>query len=256
MKRPKDILAGGVLAVPALFLAALMVLPFVALIADGGLLAIGRGFECRLTWPALRLSLWTTTLATVVIVVGGTPLAWILSRSRSRLARAFETFLQLPMVIPPAVGGIALLLTFGPHGMLGSWLAPLGFNPKSSATAVIMAQVFVSSPLYIQSAVVAFARASASQAVSLRSALPAARPWLLNGAAMSWARALGEFGATLMFAGNIGGLTQTLPLAIYVALGLDLRTAQGLSLLLVLVAFALLMLFRLVNRPPKTPGDH
>jgi molybdate transport system permease protein len=251
MKGPKDILAGCALAVPALFLAALLVLPFVALIADGGFLAIARGFECRLTWPALRLSLWTTTLATLIIVVGGTPLAWMLSRSRSRLARAFETFLQLPMVIPPAVGGIALLLTFGPQGMLGALLLPLGFNPKSSASAVIMAQVFVSSPLYIQSAVVAFARAGAHSA-SLRAALPAARPWLLNGAAMSWARALGEFGATLMFAGNISGLTQTLPLAIYVALGLDVRTAQGLSLLLVLVAFTLLMLLRLIARVPKS----
>lgn len=248
MKRPQDIFARGVLALPALFLAALLVLPFVALVADGGFLAIGRGFECQLTWPALRLSLWTTTIATLVIVVGGTPLAWMLSRSRSRLARAFETFLQLPMVISPAVGGIALLLTFGPQGMLGALLAPLGFNPKFSPVAVIMAQVFVSSPLYIQSALVAFARAGVKQPASLREALPLARPWLLNGAAMSWARALGEFGATLMFAGNIGGLTQTLPLAIYVALGLDLRTAQGLSLFLVLVAFALLMLLRLVNR--------
>jgi len=255
MKRPKDILVRSALVVPALFLATLLVLPFVALIADGGLLAIGRGFECRITWPALRLSLWTTTVAALLIVVGGTPLAWILSRSRSRLARAFETFLQLPMVIPPAVGGIALLLTFGPQGMLGAWLAPLGFNPKSSASAVIMAQVFVSSPLYIQSAVVAFARAS-GQAESLRAALPLARPWLLNGAAMSWARALGEFGATLMFAGNISGLTQTLPLAIYVALGLDVRTAQGLSLLLVLVAFTLLMALRLINRVPKSSAGH
>jgi molybdate transport system permease protein len=256
MKRPKDVLARGALAVPAVFLGGLMVLPFVALIADGGFLAIARGLECKLTWPALRLSLWTTSIATLVIVLGGTPLAWMLSRSRSRLARAFETFLQLPMVIPPAVGGIALLLTFGPQGMLGAWLAPLGFNPRFSSVAVIMAQVFVSAPLYIQSAVVAFARVLSPQPVSLRAALPLARPWLLNGAAMSWARALGEFGATLMFAGNIGGLTQTLPLAIYVALGLDLRTAQGLSLLLVLVAFALLMLLRLVNRLPKTSKSH
>lgn len=255
MPRTKEILARSALTLPALFLAALLVLPFVALIADGGLVAIGRGFECRLTWPALRLSLWTTTIATAVIVVGGTPLAWMLSRSRSRLARAFETFLQLPMVIPPAVGGIALLLTFGPKGMLGALLVPLGFNPKSSASAVIMAQVFVSSPLYIQSAVVAFARAGAHSA-TLRAALPLAQPWLLNGAAMSWARALGEFGATLMFAGNISGLTQTLPLAIYVALGLDVRTAQGLSLLLVLVAFTLLMSLRLIARVPKPSANH
>ena len=261
MQPSKGVLFQSLMAVSAVLLGCLLVLPFVALFADGGILAISRGLECSLTWPALRLSLWTTTVSTMLVVLGGTPLAWLLSRSRLRLARYFETFLQLPMVIPPAVGGIALLLTFGPEGLLGRWLAPLGFNPQFSPVAVVMAQVFVSAPFFIQAAVQAFGRldpgviAGARETgatpshIFLHLALPSAKPWLIGGAAMSWARALGEFGATLMFAGNLTGRTQTLPLAIYVALGLDVRTAQALSLLLVLVAFALLMSLRRFNRP-------
>ena len=261
MNSGKRFIFPSLLAVPAVLLGGLLALPFVALFADGGLLAISRGLECSLTWPALRLSLWTTTVSTMLVVLGGTPLAWLLSRSQWRLARYFETFLQLPMVIPPAVGGIALLLTFGPEGLLGRWLAPLGFHPQFSAIAVVMAQVFVSAPFFIQAAVQAFGRLDAMALAGARKSgdtpariflsmtLSSAKPWLISGATMSWARALGEFGATLMFAGNLTGRTQTLPLAIYVALGLDVRTAQSLSLLLVLVAFALLMLLRRFNRP-------
>jgi molybdate transport system permease protein len=248
-----------------------LVLPFVALVLDGGPEAIWRGLGCSLTWPALRLSLGTTLISVVLVVVGGTPLAWWLARSRWRSARWLEILLQLPVVIPPAVGGIALLLAFGRRGLFGGILERLGWTPAFSVVAVIMAQVFVSAPFYLQAAVQAFGRLDPNLLAVARSlgaspprlffrvALPLARPWLIGGAAMSWARALGEFGATLMFAGNMTGKTQTLPLAIYTALELDIHTAQALSLLLVVFAFALLLSLRRFNRgveltrQPATP---
>jgi molybdate transport system permease protein len=237
-----------------------LVLPFVALVFDGGPEAIWRGLGCSLTWPALRLSLGTTLISVVLVVVGGTPLAWWLAHSRWRSARWLEILLQLPVVIPPAVGGIALLLAFGRRGLFGGTLERLGWTPAFSVVAVIMAQVFVSAPFYLQAAVQAFGRLDPNLLAVARSlgaspprlfvrvALPLARPWLIGGAAMSWARALGEFGATLMFAGNMTGKTQTLPLAIYTALELDIHTAQALSLLLVVFAFALLLFLRRFNR--------
>ncbi|MGB8296738.1 MAG: ABC transporter permease [Polyangia bacterium] len=240
-----------------------LVLPFVALVFDGGPEAIWRGLGCSLTWPALRLSLATTLVSVALVVVGGTPLAWWLARSRWRSARWLEILLQLPVVIPPAVGGIALLLAFGRRGLFGGPLERLGWTPAFSAAAVVMAQVFVSAPFYLQAAVQAFGRLNPSLLAVARSlgaspprllfrvALPLARPWLIGGAAMSWARALGEFGATLMFAGNMTGKTQTLPLAIYTALELDIHTAQALSLLLVSFAFALLLFLRRFNRDPE-----
>ena len=245
------------------FLLLFLVLPFVALVLDGGPASILRGLGCALTWPALRLSLATTSISIVFVVVGGTPLAWWLARSRWRSARWLEILLQLPVVIPPAVGGIALLLAFGRNGLFGRTLERMGFTPAFSAVAVIMAQIFVSAPFYLQAAVQAFGRLDPNLLAVARSlgaspprlffrvALPLARPWLIGGAAMSWARALGEFGATLMFAGNMMGKTQTLPLAIYTALELDIHTAQALSLLLVGFAFALLLFLRRFNRGPE-----
>ncbi len=250
------------MAVLAAGLGTLLVLPFVALLLDGGPLSILRGFACALTLPALRLSLETTTVAVLFVVLGGTPLAWWLARCRWRSAKGLETLLQLPVVIPPAVGGIALLLAFGRRGLFGGVLEWLGFSPSFNSVAVVMAQVFVSAPFFLHAAVLAFRRldpgllavgrslGASPPRVFLRIALPLARPSLLHGAAMSWARALGEFGATLMFAGNMTGRTQTLPLAIYTALELDIRTAQALSLLLVLFAFALLLVLRRFNRLP------
>ncbi len=241
----------------------LLVVPFVALLLDGGPGAIWRGFDCSLTWPALRLSLVTTAISTIVVILGGTPLSWWLARSRLRSARWLETMLQLPVVIPPAVGGIALLLAFGRRGLLGGLLERLGFAPSFSTLAVVMAQTFVAAPFYLQAATLAFTRLDPKLLAVARSlgasppklfwsvALPLARPALIGGAAMSWARALGEFGATLMFAGNLTGKTQTLPLAIYTALEIDLRTAQALSLLLVGFAFALLLVLRRINQPPR-----
>ena len=255
------------MAVLAAMLGTLLVLPFVALVLDGGPRSILRGFECALTLPALRLSMETTAIAVVLVVLGGTPLAWWLARSKWRSARWLETLLQLPVVIPPAVGGIALLLAFGRRGLFGGWLERMGFSPSFSTVAVVMAQIFVSAPFYLHAAVLAFGRLNQDLLAAGRSlgaspprlffrvVLPLSKPALLGGAAMSWARALGEFGATLMFAGNMTGKTQTLPLAVYTALEIDIRTAQALSLLLVLFAFALLLALRWINQPSSAGPD-
>jgi molybdate transport system permease protein len=233
-----------------------LALPLLALYATASLSDVQLGLHHPLVWPALKLSVFTTLTTSVIVVALGTPLAWTLAGQRSRFARAIETALQLPIVIPPAVAGVAMLLAFGRRGLLSGVLYPSGWSVTFTTAAVIMAEVFVSAPFYVQAASSAFRRidpqlivvartfGAAPFSVFFRVALPLAAPGLVAGAAMSWARALGEFGATLMFAGNLEGRTQTLPLAIYTALESDMRAAQALSMLLVLVAFGLLLLIR------------
>lgn len=214
------------------------------------------GLRHPLVLPALKLTLFTTTASLLVIVSLGTPLSWLIARGRGRVARVLEIVVGLPIVMPPAVAGIALLLAFGRRGPFAGWLYPEGTSAAFSTLAVIMAEVFVAAPFFLQTAITSFraldpellivARSLGASPARLfaRIALPLAFPGLVAGAAMSWARALGEFGATLMFAGNLPGRTTTLPLAIYTALESDLRTARALSLILVLVAFVLLIVIR------------
>jgi molybdate transport system permease protein len=211
------------------------------------------GLAHPIVWPALRLSIVTTVLSLLVVVLFGTPLAWLLARRRGRFGRLLETAIQLPIVIPPAVAGVALLVAFGRRGLLSSLVYPEGWSVAFTMGAVVMAQVFVSAAFFVQAATSAFRRidenlllvartfGASPLRLFLRIGLPLAAPGLIAGAALCWARALGEFGATLMFAGNLAGRTQTLPLAIYTALESDLRAAQALSLVLVAVAFGLLV---------------
>ena len=237
-------------------LLAFLVLPIVALFSTVPLGDIQAGLQHSLVWPALRLSM-LTTLCSLVFVIGlGTPLAWTLANRRGRLFAIAETAVQLPIVVPPAVAGIAMLLAFGRRGLLAGLLYPRGESVGFTTAAVVMAEIFVSAPFYVQAATSAFRRIDArwitvaqtfgasELQVLFRVALPLAAPALVAGAAMSWARALGEFGATLMFAGNLEGRTQTLPLAIYTALESDMRAAQALSILLVVFAFGLLIVIR------------
>ncbi|HKP63062.1 MAG TPA: ABC transporter permease [Polyangiales bacterium] len=242
-----------------------LALPVFALLVTSSPDKLLAGLRHPITLPALALSVATTSVALGLTVLGGTPLAFWLSRCGGGWARAVEVLVQLPMVIPPAVAGIALLFSFGRRGVFGPLLEGAGFSVAFSAAAVVMAQVFVGAPFYVQAAAAAFASLDAQllavartlgaspARVFFRVALPLARDGLIAGAAMAWARALGEFGATLMFAGNLPGRTQTLPLAIYTALESDLRAAQALSLLLVLFAFALLLVLRSRQRSPGRP---
>jgi molybdate transport system permease protein len=250
----------GVLPVLGGLLVALLLLPLLALLVSSSVSEFYEGLRHPLVWPALRLSLVTTLLSLILVLLLGTPLAWALAQSESRLSRAVETAVQLPIVIPPAVAGVALLLAFGRRGLFAGWLYPGGWSVTFTTSAVVLAEVFVSAPFFVQAATSAFRRVDKKLLVVARSfgasplriffraAVPLAAPGLFAGAAMSWARSLGEFGATLMFAGNLQGQTQTLPLAIYTALEADLRAAQALSIVLVVVAFALLLFVRAVLR--------
>lgn len=233
-----------------------LLLPIVGLLSGTSLADVRAGLGHPLVAPALELSLLTTTLSVTLVIALGTPLAWLAARTPGRAARWLESSLKLPVVLPPAVAGLGLLLAFGRSSALGGLLERAGIAVPFTTAAVVLAQVFVSAPFYIEAAISAFRRldgtllviaqtlGASPGRVLFRIALPLAAPGLLSGAALCWARALGEFGATLMFAGSLAGRTQTLPLAIYAALETDLRAARALSLVLVVIAFALLIAVR------------
>ncbi len=208
---------------------------------------------------ALRLSLTTTVISLMVVILLGTPLAYVLGRRTFPGKALVETIIDLPMVLPPAVAGLALLMAFGRRGLIGEYLDRyLGITIGFTTTAVVLAQIFVSAPFYIRSARAGFSRydrhveeAAADLGASplrvLTSVtLPLARPALGAGAVLAWARALGEFGATIMFAGSIAGRTETMPLAVYGRYEAgDLNTALLLSVILVVCAMLVLLSVRL-----------
>jgi molybdate transport system permease protein len=200
----------------------------------------------------------TTSLTSLLVIIGlGTPLAFVIARRSFRGKSILETLIDMPMVMPPAVAGLALLMAFGRRGVLGSWLDDAGIRIGFTTTAVIFAQIFVSSPFYVRSGRAAFSRvdrnmedAAADLGASpwrvLRSiTLPMAAPGLMAGAVLAWARAVGEFGATIMFAGNLPRQTQTLPLAIYGRYEAgDLETSLAMALILLLSSFLVLISVR------------
>lgn len=244
------------IAVLAFVLAVFLVVPMVSLVVATSLPELLAGLSHPLVGPALRLSALTTLLALCVVVLFGTPLAWVFASSRSRALAVLETAVHLPIVTPPAVAGVALLLAFGRRSALLGVLPGAG-SVAFTTTAVVFAQVFVSAPFFVQAATSAFRRidrdllivakslGASPGRVLLRVAVPLAAPGLVAGAAMSWARALGEFGATIMFAGNIAGRTQTLPLVVYGEFQAgDLDAAIAAAVILVLAALGVLLAVR------------
>jgi molybdate transport system permease protein len=245
------------LALASLPLLLFFLLPLLALVLRtdlGNLLATLAGSDVA---PAIQLSIGTTLLALGITVLSGTPLAYLLARRRFRGHAALETLLDLPMVLPPAVAGIALLFTFGRFTLIGGWLADSGHAVAFTQAAVVMAQIFVAGPFYVKTAVAAFAGMDREleQAAALDGAsplgvfryvtLPLSATALFGGAVMTWARALGEFGATILFAGNFPGRTQTMPLAIY--LGFEsgnLQQPLALSLVLLVISFGVLFVVK------------
>ena len=179
----------------------------------------------------------SSLVSLALIVLLGTPLAWWLASTKSRTASALKMIVHLPIVLPPAVLGVGLLAAFGRAGTFGSLFEWVGVELAFSTTAVIFAQILVAAPFYIQSAIAAFQRiepdmllvartlGADDKTIYLRIILPSAMPGLVVGAGMSLARAMGEFGATLLFAGNLEGVTQTLPLAIFTAFETDIHLA-------------------------------
>ena len=203
---------------------------------------------------ALRLSLLTATLATVVCLLLGVPLAWLLARADFPGRRLVRALVTVPLVLPPVVGGVALLLVFGRRGLVGEWLdATFGFSLPFTTTGVVVAEAFVAMPFLVISVEGAlrgadsrFEEAAATLGASRwtafrRVTLPLIGPGVAAGAVLCWARALGEFGATITFAGNFPGRTQTMPLAVYLALEQDLDAAIVLSLVLLVVSVAILV---------------
>ena len=236
----------------------LFVLPVLALVFSTSVGDIVAGAEHPLFLPALGLSLRTTLVSLLITVVTGTPLAWWLATSPSRATRAVSLLVDLPIVIPPAVVGVALLQTFGRQGLLGPALEAAGTAVPFTGKAVLLAQVVVSAPFFVQAAASAFRKVdldtlivartlgASSPLAFLRVAVPIALPGLVAGASLAWARALGEFGATLLFAGSMPGRTQTMPLAIFAALESDVRLAVVFSVVLAAMGGALLLVLGLV----------
>jgi molybdate transport system permease protein len=245
--------------IPVVFLAGLTVLfialPLVALV--GRALPLGlTAWTGPATLAALQLSLMTASLAALIALVVGTPVAYLLARAHFPGKAVVETLVDLPMVLPPAVAGIALLMAFGRRGLLGPTFSALGVELPFTTAAVVIAETFVAAPFYIRSARAGFGGVDVkleqmSALLGLpgwrtftRITVPLAAPSLFGGLLMTWARALGEFGATIMFAGNFPGRTQTMPLAIYSGLETDLDSALALALVLVVVSFAILFAVR------------
>jgi molybdate transport system permease protein len=205
---------------------------------------------------ALRLSLLTSAVSTLVVVGLGLPVALLLAMHSFPGKRLLETLVALPMVLPPTVAGLGLLLAFGRAGLLGGALEGLGISIPFTTLAVVLAQVFVGMPFFITAATAGFRevdRRYLDAAATLRAGpvysayrvlIPLSVPSLLAGAAMGWARALGEFGATITFAGNLPGRTQTMPLAVYLSLETNLDSAVALAVLLLAVSFAVLFAAR------------
>jgi molybdate transport system permease protein len=247
----------------ALLVAALaLVLAFLVLPVAAIFLQVGPGellssLDDPAAVDALRLSLQTSVTALALIVVVGTPCAWFLATRRFRGRSLAVTLIELPLVLPPAVAGIALLAAVGPRGLL----APIGVSFALSTAAVVVALTFVSAPFYLRQAQAAFEAVDrtwldasrtlgASEARTLaRVAIPAALPGLTAGLALAWGRALGEFGATLMFAGSFRGVTQTAPLAIYERFGTDFTSALALGAVLAAVSLAVLLSVKAVDAP-------
>lgn len=235
--------------------AAFLTLPVLAIFVDAGPGELVDSLGDPSAREALWLSLRTTLAALAVIVLVGTPAAWLLATRRFRGRALVSTLVELPLVLPPAVAGIGLLAAVGPEGLLGGLL---GGSLSLTTGAVVVALVFVSAPFHVRSAQAAFegldpSWIEASRTLGagegrtfLRVAIPACAPALAAGAALAWGRALGEFGATLVFAGSLRGVTQTAPLAIYERVGTDFTGALALSAVLVGASAAILVGVRLV----------
>jgi molybdate transport system permease protein len=209
---------------------------------------------------ALFLSMKTTGISLAILIVLGTPAAYLLARVDFPGNRALNALMDLPVVLPPSAAGIALLLAFGRFGLVGEYLNVFGVTLTFTTVAVVMAEVFVAAPFYVRQAATGFAEmdpdveeaglvdGAGRAGVFFRITLPLAFPALVAGALMAWARALGEFGATIIFAGNFPGVTQTIPLAIFANFQRDLDAAVALSVLVLGFAFTVMLTVRYLTR--------
>jgi molybdate transport system permease protein len=256
---------GAAAALTALL--AFLAIPMVAIFVEAGpgelVAALGREQATEALWLSLKTSL--AALANIVAV--GTPAAYLLARRRFRGRAAVLTVIELPLVLPPAAAGIALLAAFGPHGLVGAAIEDAGIQLVLETTGVVVALTFVAAPFYVRGAVAAFeavdpALLDASRTLGAgeartfaRVAIPAARAGIASGLALAWGRALGEFGATLFFAGSLEGRTQTAPLAIFSFLSRDFNASLALAAVLLAASAAILLSVKLLGRSPDAVGS-
>jgi molybdate transport system permease protein len=245
------------LLAPALIAVVFLLLPLAALVVRAPWGHLGPALSGSDATQALILSLWTASLTTAISLVIGVPLAWVLARTRFPGQRLLRALVTLPLVLPPVVGGVALLLAFGRTGIVGRYLNSwFGITIPFTPIAVVMAETFVAMPFLIitvegalRSADQGFEEAAATlgakrMTVFLRVTVPMIAPSLGAGAVLCWARALGEFGATITFAGSFPGQTETMPIAVYYALQTDPNAAIALSLVLLVVSVVVLVSLR------------
>jgi molybdate transport system permease protein len=249
-----------VFILPSAILLALFALPFLALFERSITPDFFTYAFSEQALKALRLSLITSTLTTLLTILFGTPFAYVLARWRFRFKSWLELLIDLPIVLPPSVAGLSLLIAFGRRGLFGAALSMLGISLPFTTAAVVLAQAFVAAPLYVRSARIGFAEIDRQleEAAQVEGAnqwqlfqevmFPLAGRALLSGAILTWTRALGEFGATILFAGNLEGVTQTMPMAIYLGFESKLGIALALSVMLVIVSAVLLGLTRKLGR--------
>lgn len=252
-RRPAAGALGWLLALPLL---CFLMLPLLAMLLRLEWGDLGATLASPVVGQALGLSLATTLAATGLALVLGGPLAYLLARRQFRGRTVIDTLIDLPMVLPPSVAGIALLMAFGRRGLVGAPLGELGVGISFTVAAVVLAQCFVAAPYFVKAATAGFvgvdreleqaaALDGASQLQVIRHiSVPLAWPALFSGAVMTWARALGEFGATIIFAGNLPGRTQTMPLAIYLGFERDLNLALTLAAILLVISFGVLALVK------------
>lgn len=235
---------------------AFLVVPLLALIARTPLTSLPRRLTDPIVLDALWLSLWTATAAMAISLVVGLPLAWVLARLDFRGRSLLRVVVTVPLVLPPVVAGVALLTAFGRTGVIGAPLRQLGITIPYTTTAVVIAHTFVALPFLVVSVEGAL-RASSREYDEVAAVLGASRgrifrhvtvpmalPGIAAGLLLGWARSLGEFGATITFAGNFQGVTQTMPLAVYEALQSDPEAALVLSILMLFVSVLVLTLLR------------
>lgn len=239
---------------------AFLFLPLISVFISMPLPQLIHDLNTPVAYTALALSLRTSVIALSLMVILGTPTAYWIARGNFPGRQVLRAAVQMPVVSPPAVAGVGLLLVFGQLGLLGHTLTVLHISFAFNAAAVVMAQLFIGAPFYLSSAIQAFENldqrlleasrtlGASSASTFFRVIVPLASPGLVTGFALGWGRALGEFGATMMFAGNLPGKTQTLPLAIYTAMQSNLQVAVAMSALLLVVSFALLVVVMALGR--------
>jgi molybdate transport system permease protein len=254
----RRVLVAALVGVAAFVALAFLVLPVVAIFVHTTPGRLLDQLSNPVATDAFVVTIETSLIAQGLIVLLGTPTAYLLATRRFRARPIAITLVELPLVLPPAVAGIGLFVAFGRMGLLGDSLSFFGISIPFTQTAVVMAVAFVSSPLYVRQAIAAFEAVNPDLVAASRTlgagavrtftrvVLPLARAGLAAGLALSFARGIGEFGATIMFAGSLQGVTQTVPLAIYAEFANDFEVALAMSAVLVLFSLVLLLSLRLL----------